>query len=322
MSRESSMRLSGVNRRSQVGSWIGYAFAWLCAIVVTAVCLFIIGYLIKEGIHFLTWKFVSTDPNPSLSQNGGGGVRIPIAGTLLLIVLSMLVAIPLSVSSAVYLAEYMDESRFLTRTVRVGLEVLASVPSVVFGMFGLALFTLPMFTFLSSSGAEGAKAAFGRSFLTAGIIMGVHVLSFMTKVSEEAVRSVPKSYRHGALALGMTKWRSIRKIVLPAAGPGIATAVVLGMGLVAGDTAIVWLLLGGTMTMATDKWWQPANFVTVLRGTGSTLTTFTYVNSPAGEGNSPDLAIAAALVLILLVLALNLTAVAVARAQARAGKTS
>lgn len=316
------MNLTAVHRRSQFASWLGHAFSWVCALVVTGVCLFIIGYLVKAGIHFLTWKFVSTDPAPSLMENAAGGVRIPIAGTILLIVLSMVVAIPLSVGSAVYLAEYMDESKFLTRVIRVGLEVLASVPSVVFGMFGLALFTLPVFAFLSSSGAADAKQAFGRSFIVAGIVMGVHVLSFMAKVSEEAVRSVPQSYRHGALALGMTKWRAIRKIVLPAAGPGIATAVILGMGLVAGDTAIVWLMLGGTMTMATDKWWQLNNAVTVLRGTGSTLTTFIYFNSPAGDGNSPDLAIAAALVLILVVLALNMTAVVFARVQARAGKSS
>ena len=112
----------------------------------------------------------------------------------------------------------------------------------------------------------------------------------------------------------MTKWRTIRKVVLPAAGPGIATGVILGMGLVAGDTAIVALTLGGTMTMAVDNWWQVGNGLTVLRGTGSTLTTFIYYNSPAGDGNSPELAFGAALLLIGVVLVLNLTAMLVSRA--------
>jgi phosphate transport system permease protein len=120
---------------------------------------------------------------------------------------------------------------------------------------------------------------------------------------------VPKSLRQGALALGMTKWRTIRKVVLPAARSGIGTAVVLGMGLAAGDTAIVWLCLGGSMTMGADKWWQVGNWMPVLRGAGSTLTTYIYYNSPAGEGNSPGAAFGAAFVLIMLVLVLNLAAV-------------
>jgi phosphate transport system permease protein len=214
----------------------------------------------------------------------------------------------------------MSETNRLTRIVRVGLEVLASVPSVVFGMFGLAVFTIPIFAFLSSGGADNASAAFGRSFLVAGIVMGLHVLPFITKVAEEAIRSVPNSYRSGAAALGITKWRAIRTVVLPAAAPGIATGAVLGMGLVAGDTAIVWLTLGGTMTMATDTWWKLSNALTVLKGTGSTLTTYIYFNSPAGDGNSPDQAFAAALILVFIVLVLNLAAVVIGRMSARAGR--
>lgn len=184
-------------------------------------------------------------------------------------------------------------------------------------MFGIALFSMPVFVFLSSEGAEGADAAFGRSFLVASIVMGIRILPFVVKVAEEAIRSVPRSYRDGAAALGMTKWRGIRKVVLPSARPGIATAVVLGMGLAAGDTAIVWLTLGGTMNMAVDHWWNVANWAEVIRGTGSTLTTFIYFASPAGEGNAPVLAYGAALLLILLVLTLNLLAVLIARRGAR-----
>jgi phosphate transport system permease protein len=179
---------------------------------------------------------------------------------------------------------------------------------------------LPAFAFLSQGGASNASAAYGRSFFVAAIVMGVHVLPFIIKVAEEAIRSVPRSFRSGAAALGMTKWRGVRKIILPAAGPGLATAVVLGMGLAAGDTAIVWLTLGGTMTMATDTWWNPSNALTVLKGTGSTLTTFTYFNSAAGDGNSPQLAFGAALVLMVVVLALNLSALMIARYQQNAGR--
>jgi phosphate transport system permease protein len=305
------------NRR--IGSITGLALCWAASIVVAAVCLFIIGYLAFQGWHAITWHFLSSDPVASLSENAAGGVRTPMVGTAILVIFSIVLILPVAVGAAVYLAEYMDERWWITRIVRIGLETLASVPSVVFGMFGLAVFTLGAFKFLSSSGTQGGSMAFGRSFLVASIVMGVHILPFVIKVAEEAIRAIPKSLRQGALALGMTKWRTIRKVVLPAAAPGIATAVVLGMGLAAGDTAIVWLTLGGTMTMASDAWWKFANWLPVLRGAGSTLTTFIYFNSPAGDGNSPGAAFGAALVLIVLVLVLNLTAQLLFRRGSKSG---
>jgi phosphate transport system permease protein len=299
--------------RGQVWSTIGTALCWIAAAIVAIVCVGIVAYVAVKGWRALSWSFLRTDPTPSLLENQAGGIRIPIVGTTLLVLGATLLSFPICLGAAVYLAEYMKEDRPLTRTIRLGLEVLAGVPSVVFGVFGLAVFSVSFFTFLSSSGAQGAKAAFGRSFLIAMTVMGIHLFPFVIKVMEEAIRSVPKSFRDGAAALGMTKWRGIRKIVLPAASPGIMTGVILGMGLAAGDTAIVWLLLGGTMTMAVDNWWHASQWLTVLRGTGSTLTTFIYFNSPAGEGNAPQLAFGAALVLIGIVLVLNLIAAFIGR---------
>jgi phosphate transport system permease protein len=294
--------------RQDIASLIGIGLCWVAALVVVGVCFAMIGYLAIQGWHAVTWKFLSTDPVASLTENAAGGVRTPMVGTAILVIFSIVLAFPLAVGAAVYLAEYMNERWLLTRVIRVGLETLASVPSVVFGMFGLSLFTMSAFAFLSAKGAEGGNAAFGRSFFVASIVMAVHILPFVIKVTEESIRSVPSSLRQGSLALGLTKWRTIRKVVLPAARSGIATAVVLGMGLAAGDTAIVWLTLGGTMTMAVDKWWHLSNVLPVLQGSGSTLTTYIYFNSPAGDGNSPGAAFGAALVLIVIVLALNLGA--------------
>ena len=299
--------------RHELGSRLGTALCWAASACVAAVCLFIIGYLAWQGWHSISWKFLITDPDPSLVENHAGGIRTPLAGTVILVLLSIAIAVPLAVATAIYLAEYMQERWWITRIVRIGLETLASVPSVVFGMFGLAVFTMGFFKFLSTSGAEGSKAAFGRSFIVASIVMGVHILPLMVKVAEESIRNVPASLRQGAHALGMTKWRTISKVVLPAARSGIATAVVLGMGLAAGDTAIVWLTLGGSMTMAVDKWWQIGNWLTMLKGAGSTLTTYAYFNSAAGDGNSPGAAFGAAFVLICIVLILNLLAVLVFR---------
>ena len=312
-----TLREGGHHRLS---SRLGAVLCWTASMFAAAVCLFIIGYLMVQGWHAVNWAFLTTDPDPSILENSAGGIRTPMAGTAILVLGSILLALPLALGAAIYLAEYMEERRWITRIVRIGLETLASVPSVVFGMFGLAVFTMGMFSFLSGNGASGSHSAFGRSFIVASIVMAVHILPFVIKVAEESIRNIPASLRQGAYALGMTKWRTIRKVVLPAARPGIATAVVLGMGLAAGDTAIVWLTLGGSMTMAMDKWWQASNWLPALRGAGSTLTTYAYFNSPAGDGNSPGAAFGAAFVLICIVLAFNLLAVLVFRRRDAAGR--
>jgi phosphate transport system permease protein len=295
-------------RRRGIAERVGYAFMLVSVISIVAVCAGIVGVLAWEGIHALGWTFFTQDPAPSIAEGGTtGGVRAPIAGTVLLIVISTLAVLPVALGAAIYLAEYMDERSSLTRAIRLGIEVLAGVPSVVFGMFGLAVFSVPWLAFMSSKG-DGAEiqAAFGRSFVVASIVMAIHIMPFVVKVMEEAIRSVPQAYRDAAAGLGFTKWRAIRTVVLPAARSGLATAIVLGMGLVAGDTAIVWLTLGGTMTMSgADNWWLPWNWPALLTGTGSTLTTFTYFCSPAGDGNAPEMAFGAAFLLVLIVLALN-----------------
>jgi phosphate transport system permease protein len=308
-----------LKRGLRLRSTLGPLLCGIAALVVTAACFFIIGYLVVQGWHAINWNFLSTDPDPSLIENQAGGIRVPIVGTVILVVLSTLLSLPIAVGAAVYLAEYLDEHRPFTKGIRLGLEVLAGVPSVVFGMFGIAMFSKAFFTFLSSPGADSAQAAFGRSFLVASIVMGVHVLPFVIKTAEEAIRSVPVGYRQGAAALGITKWRSLRKVILPAAAPGITTGAILGMGLTAGDTAIVWLTLGGTINFASDQWWQAQHWVDVLRGSGSTLTTFIYFTSPAGEGNATNLAFGAAAVLVIVVLALNLIALLVSRLSAQRG---
>ena len=313
------MNQSLLKRGLRLRSTLGPILSGLAAVVVVSACLFIIGYLFQQGWHAVNWNFLSTDPQPSLIENQAGGIRVPIVGTVILVVLSTAIAVPLAIGAAVYLAEYLDEHRAVTKGIRLGLEVLAGVPSVVFGMFGIAMFSKHIFTFLSSQGAENSQTAFGRSFLVASIVMGIHILPFIIKTAEEAIRSVPLGYRQGAAALGITKWRSLSKIVIPAASPGIVTGVILGMGLAAGDTAIVWMMLGGTINFASDTWWQAPHWLDVLRGPGSTLTTFIYFTSPAGEGNAINLAFGAAAVLVLVVLVLNMIALLIARLSAQRG---
>lgn len=291
-------------QRLRSNIWI--ALCWASAGVVIAACAGIVLSMAVRGVGALDPAFFVTDPQPSFEEALAGGIRTPLVGSILLSVLGIAAVFMPALGAAIYLAEYMDEQKLGTRAIRLGLEVLAGVPSVVFGIWGLAVFSLPVFAFLSDSAGGDVASAFGRSFLVGAIVMAVHILPFVVKVMEESIRSVPQALREAGYALGLTKWRTIRRIVLPTAAPGLVTAIVLGLGLIIGDTAIVWLTVGGTMTMSgADEWWLPHNWLAVLKGTGSTLTTFIFYSSPAGEGNAPGKAYGAAVVLLALVVALN-----------------
>jgi phosphate transport system permease protein len=277
---------------------------WIAASTLVVVCAAIVIYLLVQGLPALSWKLVSTEPAPSLVESLTGGIKTPIGGTIILLIIGTVLVIAPALGAAIYLSEYMREDRWLTKAVRLGLEVLAGVPSVVFGMFGIAFFALPAFIFLSGTAADSSRA-FGRSFAVGAIVLAVHILPFVSKVMEEAIRSVPSGYRQAAAALGMPKWAMIRKVILPSAAPGIMTAIILGMGLIAGDTAIVKLCVGDSMTMTSSaQWWMPQHWLATLTGQGSTLTTYTYY-AAAGEGNSPVKAFASAFLLIIIVLVLN-----------------
>jgi phosphate transport system permease protein len=176
-------------------------------------------FLLIRGAGALSWTFLSEFPQDSMTK---GGIFPAIVGTLLLTVGAILVALPLGVASAIYLSEYAREGGLL-RTVRLGIQNLAGVPSVVFGLFGLALFVVFF--------------GFGTSLLAGSVTLGFLILPVVIGASEEALRQVPATFREASLALGATQWQTIRKVVLPAALPGILTGSILGIGRAAGETA-------------------------------------------------------------------------------------
>jgi phosphate transport system permease protein len=160
---------------------------------------------------------------------------------------------------------------------------------------------------------------FGRSFLTAGIMMGLIALPMVFGATREGLQAVPAHVREASYGLGKTKIATIRRVLLPSVKPNISTGAALGMGRIAGDTAIVVVLLGATLRI------DPENGVPgvgLLRGTGGTLTSYVYNNSPAGEGNAPQKAYAAAFVMLLVVIALNFAVDAIAKRGAKTGLES
>ncbi len=179
----------------------------------------LIAYIVVNGISAISWDFLTLPPTDSMTK---GGIMPAILGTLYLTIGAIAVALPLGVASAIYITEYAKQGKFV-RLVRIGINCLAGVPSVVFGLFGLGFFVV----FLH----------FGSCILSGALTLGVLVLPTIIGASEEALKSVPQTFREASLSLGVSKWQTIYKIVLPTALPGILTGSILGIGRAAGETA-------------------------------------------------------------------------------------
>jgi phosphate transport system permease protein len=267
----------------------------------------IVIYMLVRGLQYLTPHLLLTHPQPDLDQSKTGGFLDPLLGTLLLTVVGIALAVPLGVAIAVWLTEY-GRPAGLARAVESGVEIVAGTPSIVLAIFGLVIFQQHVFGFLSFT-AQG-DAVFGRSFLTAGAMMSLIALPLVVGTTREALNSIPGHVREASYALGKTKIATIRRVLLPGARSGIATGTTLGMGRIAGDTAIVVILLGASLQLQPEG---GAPLLRTLRGTGSTLTSYVYNNSPAGEGNAPQKAYAAAFVLLMIAVFLNFAVDLVAR---------
>lgn len=198
---------------------IGFGFLGMFAIIVILILGIIIFDITIKGAGAISWQFLVDFPREGMTK---GGIFPAIIGTIFVTIITALFSIPFGVSAAVYLSEYAKEGR-LTRLIRAAIRNLAAVPSIVYGLFGVALFV------------HGLR--FGTSVLSSGLTLGLLTLPWIIATSEEAFKAVPQSYREGALALGATKWQSIRTNVLPYAFPGILTGAILGLSRAAGETA-------------------------------------------------------------------------------------
>jgi phosphate transport system permease protein len=275
---------------------------WLCWVTGAGLCLVAVGivvFMAVEGLSFLRPSMFVTSPAPSLNQAQSGGFSDPIVGTLLVSAIGTVIAAPMGVGIAAWLSEYARPA-WLARAVESAIEMVAGAPSVVLALFGLLVFSQGFLGFLSQSAENGSVT--GQSFFTAGIVMSVIALPLVVASTREALAQLPDRLREASYALGKTRATTIRRVLLPAIRPSIGGGVVLGMGRIVGDTAIIAFLLGATLKN------EPVGgtpIVGALRGTGSTLTSYVFNNSPAGEGNSPQKAYAAAFVLLMIVLLLN-----------------
>jgi phosphate transport system permease protein len=185
--------------------------------------LIILSYIIYNGYNVISIEFLTSMPTNRMTA---GGIYPAIVGTTYLIIGSMAVALPLGILAAIYLNEYAKPGK-VTWTIEMAISNLAGTPSVVFGLFGLAMFVKYM--------------GFGASVLAASLTLALLILPVIIRASQEALITVPKEYREASLALGVTKWQTILKVVLPAAIPGMVTGAILSVGRVAGETAPILL---------------------------------------------------------------------------------
>jgi phosphate transport system permease protein len=291
-------------KRQGTAAWptidrIGYWLCWTMGIALCVIALAIVVFMLVKGVSYLKPAMFVQSPAASLHQSSSGGFFDPIIGTLIITAIGISIAAPIGIALAAWMSEYARPAP-LARAVESGVDVIAGVPSIVLAIFGLLVFTQGFLGFLSQNAANGA--VYGRSFFAAGIVMSVLALPLIVGSTREALGQVPDRVREASYALGKTKITTIRRVLLPAIRADIASGVVLGMGRIIGDTAIITILLGVTLT---NQGVGSVPVIGSLRGTGSTLTSYVYNNSPAGEGNAPQKAYAAAFVLLMIVLALN-----------------
>ncbi len=198
---------------------LGFSVLRLAVILVLALVAYIVWDLLSKGIGVINWEFLTAKPRKGMTE---GGIWPAIVGTFWVSMVTIFFSVPVGIFSAIYLNEYATQGR-LVRLIRLAIRNLSGVPSIVHGLFGFALFVLMM--------------NLGLSVISAGLTLGLLTLPWTITASEEALKTVPLSYREGALALGATKWQTIRTNVLPYAVPGMLTGTILGLARAAGETA-------------------------------------------------------------------------------------
>lgn len=206
--------------------YFGFSILTFSIIFVIYPLILIMGNIIFLGAPSLSLEFLTGEISWSTLGTDEAGIFAAIVGTLLLMLITFLVAVPLGIGAAIYLQEYARKG-LIVRIILTSVNILRGTPSIVFGLFGLAVF-VPIF---------------GPCLLTAGLILGFYALPMVIRSSEEALKSVPNSLREGSLALGATKWQTIRRVVIPPSSPGIITGSILGIGEASGETAPI-LFLG------------------------------------------------------------------------------
>lgn len=265
-------------KRTRIGDNILKVLIYLAAGVAIALLVGIMGYVFVRGLPQVSWQFLSTVQS---SLKGTFGILGNIINTIYIIVITLIIAAPIGIGSAIYLNEYAKPGK-LVRTIEFTTEILSGIPSIIFGLFGMVFF--------------GMTLKLGYSVLTGSFTLTLMVLPLITRNTQEALKTVPDSYRSGALGIGATKWYMIRTILLPSAAPGILTGVILSIGRIVGESAALLFTAGSGFQLL-------KNLFGKLFESSGTLTIQLYLSMQKAKY---DQAFGIAVVLLIIVLGINL----------------
>lgn len=265
-------------KRTRIGDNILKVLIYLAAGVAIALLVGIMGYVFVRGLPQASWQLLSTVQS---SLKGTFGILGNIINTIYIIVITLIIAAPIGIGSAIYLNEYAKPGK-LVRTIEFTTEILSGIPSIIFGLFGMVFF--------------GMTLKLGYSVLTGSFTLTLMVLPLITRNTQEALKTVPDSYRSGALGIGATKWYMIRTILLPSAAPGILTGVILSIGRIVGESAALLFTAGSGFQL-------PKNLFGKLFESSGTLTIQLYLSMQKAKY---DQAFGIAVVLLIIVLVINL----------------
>lgn len=277
-----------MNKRRRPADKVVLFSLYLAAILSVALLIGIIGFVFYKGAGSVSLAFLTTVTSAVKQTTGIAG---NIVNTLYVVALTILLATPLGVGSAIYLNEYAKPGR-LVKIIEFTTETLSGIPSIIFGLFGMVFF--------------GITCGFGYSILTGSLTLTIMVLPLITKNTQEALRSVPEVYRSGALGMGATKWYMIRTILLPNAMPGILTGIILSIGRIVGESAALLFTAGSGFLLPKTA----VGYLSKIMESGGTLTIQLYLSMSKAQY---DVSFGIALVLLVIVLVINIFAKSAAR---------
>nr|WP_308625974.1 phosphate ABC transporter permease PstA [uncultured Eisenbergiella sp.] len=268
-------------KRVRLSDYIITAMIYAAASLSIVLLAGIVCYTFIKGVSSISWQFLTTVPS---TIKGTFGIAGNLLNTLYIVIITLLIATPVGVGSAIYLNEYARPGK-IVRTIEFTTEILSGIPSIIFGLFGMVFF--------------GTTLGFGYSILTGALTLTLMVLPLITRNTQEALKTVPESYRSGALGMGATKWYMIRTILLPSAMPGIITGIILAVGRIVGESAALLFTAGSGYLLPKSG----MGFLHKILESGGTLTIQLYLcMSKAQYGEAFGIAV----VLLVLVLGINM----------------
>lgn len=277
-----------VKKKIRVGEILMKVLIWLCALSVAALVVAMIVYIAVEGVKALDWNFLSTSSGFTAEGDQNFGIFGNLVNTLYLILLSLVIAAPIGIGGAIYLTEYAKQGR-LTRAIEFTTETLAGIPSIIYGLFGSVFFY--------------SVFGLGTSILNGALTLSIMILPIIIRTTQEAIKTVPVSFREGSMGLGATKWHTIRTIIIPCSIDGILTSVILSIGRIVGESAA--LLFTAGIASSFKDFNSIGDVFSKALNQGGSLTVQLYIYS---SENASELkyAFSTALVLLVTVLIINI----------------